>query len=390
MNTSSRGTIVGSIGVSIAFVMELTVVPLLLPSIQTEFDLTISQVAWFYNSYGIAVAIGVLLGGFLGDVLDTKKVFGLGVMLFALGSATVAFYPAFDAVIFGRVIQGLGGGIFSPLVPLLLTRAVPDRPGKVLIIWGSVTGYVAAFAPLMFSHALIDFGWPLAFVVLVAVSIVGMLTVFASIDADEPVEVRTSRPNYLEIFKSRELVLMFVYVFCTYGSITYFLFRLPLWISENSFEIVSIGAILSTVWLSFSFISTSLRNHVDGPTVRIILVLAPILIGVGFPIVYFLHSTIFFFVAAVCIGSGLACSNAPSTQMILKYAPKGMSAASTSLDITFARIGGVLTVALFSRAEMMMTSLVAILLVCCVAVAMALLALRGEHSSRQKVPAAAE
>ena len=69
---SSRGTIIGSIAVSIGYVMELTLVPLLLPAIQSQFDLSVSEVAWVFNSYGIAVAVGVLVGGWLGDLLNTK------------------------------------------------------------------------------------------------------------------------------------------------------------------------------------------------------------------------------------------------------------------------------------------------------------------------------
>lgn len=79
MTLSSRRTIIGSIAVSIAFVMELTLVPLLLPAIQGQFDLSISELAWVFNSYVIAVALGGLLGGWLGDVFNTKSVFGAGV-----------------------------------------------------------------------------------------------------------------------------------------------------------------------------------------------------------------------------------------------------------------------------------------------------------------------
>ncbi len=48
---------------SAAFVMELTLVPIVLPLLQTELELTVQELARFYNVYGIAVAIAGLLVG---------------------------------------------------------------------------------------------------------------------------------------------------------------------------------------------------------------------------------------------------------------------------------------------------------------------------------------
>ena len=74
--TPSRRAVIGPITASVAFVMELTLVPLLLPAIQLQFGLSVGQLAWVFNSYGIAVAVGVLLGGWCGDAFKTERVFG--------------------------------------------------------------------------------------------------------------------------------------------------------------------------------------------------------------------------------------------------------------------------------------------------------------------------
>ena len=77
--------------------MELTLVPLLLPAIQEQFSLSIGELAWVLNSYGISVAFGVLLGGWLGDIFDTKRIFGAGVLFFATGSAIVPTLEAMNS-----------------------------------------------------------------------------------------------------------------------------------------------------------------------------------------------------------------------------------------------------------------------------------------------------
>lgn len=331
--------------------MELTLVPLLLPSIQEQFDLTITQLAWVFNSYGMAVAVGVLLGGWLGDAFNTKRVFALGVLFFASGSTVVAFAGNYESIMIGRTMQGFGGGVFSPLIPILLTRAAPERPGRVLIVWGSIAGYVAASAPLFYSTVLVGYGWSLAFLIFAMVAIVAMVIVHQSDGSDETPNHVGPKPSYLEILTSRDLMILFVYVFCTYGSITYYLFRLPLWLSENDFKVASIGLTLSILWLSFSTMSTLLRNKVDAPHIRRILTAAPALIALGFSLVYFCDNIICLALSAALVGAGLACSNAPSTQLILRFAPRGMSAASASMDITFARLGGVATVTLLAQSQ---------------------------------------
>ena len=170
-----RRVIIGPIAANIAFVMELTLVPLLLPVIQLQFGLSIGELAWVFNSYGIAVAGGVLLGGWCGDAFNTRKVFGYGVAFFAAGSLFVATADSFETLIIGRALQGFGGGIFSSLVPLLLTRASPLKPGRVLIVWGSIAGYVAAFAPIFFGSFIGELGWNIAFIFIATIAVVALL-----------------------------------------------------------------------------------------------------------------------------------------------------------------------------------------------------------------------
>jgi MFS family permease len=369
-------TVYGSIAVSVAFVMELTLVPLLLPAIQREFGLSIGELAWVFNSYGIAVAIGVLLGGWLGDVFGPRMVFSLGVLFFATGSALVAVADSPELLIAGRVTQGFGGGMFSPLIPILLTSASPEKPGKILIVWGSIVGYVAAFAPFVYTSALEADNWSLAFSIFAVVALVALTVVLAA-NRGTADAARSGAPrDYRRLLQSPGLWLVFVYVFCTYGAFSYYLFRLPILLSDGGFDVTSIGLIFSIMWLSFSIVSTLLRNLVDAPSVRVILLGAPLLITLGYPLAYYCSNVLCLALASFLVGCGLACSNAPSTQLVLKLAPKGMTAVSASLDITFARLGGVATVA-FLADLVFGYSVVAIAMLSVLATACAWLVVRG-------------
>lgn len=347
--TSPHLAIIGPIAANIAFVMELTLVPLLLSAIQLQFSLSIGDLAWVFNSYGIAVAVGVLLGGWLGDAFNARKVFGYGVAFFAAGSLVVATAQSYETLIIGRALQGLGGGIFSPLFPLLLTQASPQKPGRVLIVWGSIAGYVVAFAPLFYGSLFGGRSWSLVFVFIAILAVIALVILNRTQLSNEIEPYSRPPKDYSKLFRTRELWVTFIYVFCTYGSITYYLFRLPVWLSNNEFSAAGIGLVLSIMWLTFSGLSTLLRNMVDKPHVRLIMFAAPIFIAAGLPLSYYNENLLLLVLSSLLVGSGLACSNAPSTQLILRFAPKGLSAVSTCLDITFARLGGILTVAILAE-----------------------------------------
>lgn len=380
-----RGLIIGPIAANVAFVMELTLVPLLLPVMQQQLDLSVGDLAWVFNSYGIAVALGVLLSGWCGDVFNTRKIFGLGVAFFAAGSLLVAASDSFEMLIAGRAIQGLGAGIFSPLVPLLLTRASPLKPGRMLIVWGSIAGYVSAFAPLFYGSFFNTFGWNIAFIFIALIAIVALILLTGLQGRDEQAETSPPPKDYFDLFRSRYLWVTFIYVFCTYGCITYYLFRLPVWLSTNEVETASVGFALTVLWLTFSGLSTLLRNMVDGPHIRTIMFASPLLIVAGFLLSHDNENLFLIVLSCVLVGAGFACSNAPSTQLILRFAPKGMSAASTSLDITFARLGGIAMVALLAQAEFTF-AIYATGLACLIAAACALMASKALGFSASHVP----
>ena len=79
---SSHTAIIGPIAANIAFVMEITLVPLLLSAIQLQFNLSIGDLAWVFNAYGIAVACGVLLGGLVRRRFQHKESFRIWCRLF--------------------------------------------------------------------------------------------------------------------------------------------------------------------------------------------------------------------------------------------------------------------------------------------------------------------
>src|SRR5881275_246517 len=75
-------TILGS---SMAFI-DSTVVNVALPAIQASFHVTVVDVQWVVESYGLFLSALILFGGSLGDLLGRRRVFVVGVTIFAMAS----------------------------------------------------------------------------------------------------------------------------------------------------------------------------------------------------------------------------------------------------------------------------------------------------------------
>lgn len=341
--------VAGVIMASIAFVIELTLVPMALPALKSKLGLTVGELAWIFNIYTLSVAVAVLVGGWLGDQKNSTGIFSLGVLLFVLGSTASALSTNFNLLMFARIVQGTGGGLFSALVPILLTKKFPRKPGKILIIWGSIAGYFAAFAPLVGGVLISKIGWQSVFLAVAVFGGVALILVCTHSPIKNGNDEKPPR-NYRELLAVRPLYALFCYIFCTNGCISLFLFRLPLQLDAIGYSANFIGVLFAIMWLTFSLVSGILQNALDGAHLKIILISAPVFIAAGFIISLWNVNNVHMILSAVLLGVGFAGSNAPSTLLVLKLAPSGLRAFSASLDITFARFGGFAAVAILSQA----------------------------------------
>ena len=98
-------TILGS---SMVFI-DGTVVNVALSALQKALNATVTDVQWVVESYALFLAALLLVGGSLGDLYGRRKVFLVGVVLFAGASAWCGFAPDIRTLIVARGFQGVGG-----------------------------------------------------------------------------------------------------------------------------------------------------------------------------------------------------------------------------------------------------------------------------------------
>lgn len=150
-------------------VMNSSMGSIVLPDMRREFDVGPDALSWVVTAYLIPFATGTVIYGRLADVNGSRRLYILGLALFAAGSLAVAAAPSFSMVIAMRVAQGLGGTAVPALGIATIIRFTPSAqrgpPMGVLvlavglgfaagpIIGGVLTDAVGWQGPFLFTGA---------------------------------------------------------------------------------------------------------------------------------------------------------------------------------------------------------------------------------------------
>src|SRR5438876_6217811 len=107
---------------SLMIVLDVTIVNVALPSIQTDLGFSETSVAWIVNGYLLTFGGFLLLGGRLGDVYGHRRLFLAGITLFTLASLACGLSTTQGMLIAARTVQGLGGAVASAVsLSLIIT-----------------------------------------------------------------------------------------------------------------------------------------------------------------------------------------------------------------------------------------------------------------------------
>ncbi|MFD7715144.1 MFS transporter [Streptomyces sp. NPDC059814] len=111
-------------------VLDITIVNIALPHIQTALGFSTENLSWVVNAYTLTFGGLLLLGGRLGDVLGRRRVFMFGVVLFAFASLLGGLSQESWQLLAARSLQGVGGAIASPTALSLITTTFREGPER--------------------------------------------------------------------------------------------------------------------------------------------------------------------------------------------------------------------------------------------------------------------
>lgn len=108
-------------------IMDSTIVNVALPTLGRDFHAPTTTLEWVITAYLLSLAVWIPASGWMGDRFGTKKVFLFALAMFSLGSALCGRAWSIDSLIFFRVLQGIGGGMMTPVGTAMLFRAFPPH-----------------------------------------------------------------------------------------------------------------------------------------------------------------------------------------------------------------------------------------------------------------------
>jgi EmrB/QacA subfamily drug resistance transporter len=180
-------------------ILDITIINVALPAIGEDFGVAPSELGTVAVGYLVSLAVFIPASGWLGDRFGSKKVFLAALAIFTGASALCGFAQSLDQLVLFRILQGVGGGLLTPVGMAMMFRAFqPEervRASRVLMI---PTAIAPALGPVLGGLLVDKVSWHWVFFINLPVGAVAL--VFGALflkEHHEPGAGRFDLPGFL-------------------------------------------------------------------------------------------------------------------------------------------------------------------------------------------------
>jgi EmrB/QacA subfamily drug resistance transporter len=393
---------------SMAFI-DGTVVNVALGALQREFDATLVGIQWVVEAYALFLASLVLVGGSLGDLYGRRRIFALGIAIFAVASVACGLARDIDELILARATQGVGAALLVPGSLAIISASFPENErGRAIGTWSGMSAITGAAGPVIGGWLIEHASWRWAFLLNLPLAAATLaitfwqvpesrgemrvkrldwpgallvtaglgLIVFALLESSNHgwrggrvvgglavgvialvlfvvVESRSASPILPpELFRIRNFTganLLTLFLYAALGGVMFFL---PLnLIQVQAYSATAAGASMLPFILLFSFLSRWAGGLVERWGPKKPLIIGPLIAGLAFVLLALPgqggNYWTTFFPGIVLLGLGMATSVAPLTTVVMTSLSADRAGIASGVNNAVARMAALLAIAIF-------------------------------------------
>jgi EmrB/QacA subfamily drug resistance transporter len=155
--------------------LDITIVNVALPDIQSQLHATLSDLQWVIDAYALSLAALLLTAGSLADLYGRRRLFVIGLVVFTVGSVACGSAQDILFLQIARAFQGIGGAaMFATALALLASAFHGKDRGTAFGVFGATTGVAVAVGPVLGGALTSGLSWRWIFFVNIPICLVAL------------------------------------------------------------------------------------------------------------------------------------------------------------------------------------------------------------------------